>query len=86
MEIENQVTVHQQQEAISVRSCTSDKVAHENLHIQECEDEGEYYVGLATKWCGIQIKIEDVPVLMNTLRQAYEKQVVNEHLYKWGNR
>ena len=86
MEIENQVTVHQGQEAISIRGCTEDGVSRNYLYIQECQDEGNYHIGLATSDFGIQIKIEDVPVVMNALREAYKRQVVNEHLNKWGNK
>ena len=91
MFIENAVSVkkaNNDEVKIRVRSVANEisGVVHENFEVQECENEGEYYIGLATEYRGIQIKIEDVPMVVNAIRQAYEKQVVNEHLSKWGNK
>ena len=33
----------------------------------------------------MQIAIEDVPVLIQAMQQAYEKQVIEEHQTKWSN-
>jgi len=76
-----------------VRAC-SGTARWRNIAIEQCEDEGRMFVGLScisssTEYTegdiAIQIGIEDIPVLMNQMRQAYKKQVVKQHLNKWGN-
>ena len=78
---------------VNVRACT-DSAKWKNIAIEQCEDEGGLFVGLCCANSSIeytegdismQIRIEDVPVLMNQMRQAYKKQVVKQHLNKWGN-
>ena len=80
-------------ERARVRACT-DAARWRNIAIEQCEDEGRMFVGLScSKTCteytegdiSIQIRIEDIPALMNQMRQAYKKQVVKQHLNKWGN-
>ena len=80
-------------ERARVRACT-DSAKWKNIAIEQCEDEGRMFVGLSccktitehTKGdISMQIRIEDIPVLMNQMRQAYKKQVVKQHLNKWGN-
>ena len=76
-----------------VRACTN-RAKWMNIAIEQCEDEGRMFVGLSCANSSveytegdiaIQIAIEDIPVLMNQMRQAYKKQVVKQHLNKWGN-
>ena len=76
-----------------VRACTY-SAKWLNISIDQCEDEGRMFVGLSCANSSveytegdiaIQIGIEDIPVLMNQMRQAYKKQVVKQHLNKWGN-
>ena len=80
-------------ERARVRAC-SGTARWRNIAIEQCEDEGRMFVGLScisssTEYTegdiAIQIGIEDIPVLMNQMRQAYKKQVVKQHLNKWGN-
>ena len=33
----------------------------------------------------MQIRIEDMPVLIEAMQQAYEKQVIKQHQTKWSN-
>ena len=77
----------------SVRACT-DKAKWMNISIDQCEDEGRLFVGLSscqtsTEYTegdiSMQIAIEDVPVLIEAMQQAYEKQVIEEHQTKWSN-
>jgi len=76
-----------------VRACGLE-AKWKNISIEQCENEGKMYVGLSCivssveyskSDIAIQIAIEDIPVLMNQMRQAYKKQVVKQHLNKWGN-
>tara|TARA_R100001594_G_scaffold875_1_gene3577 strand:+ start:1429 stop:1755 length:327 start_codon:yes stop_codon:yes gene_type:complete len=78
---------------VKVRACT-DKAKWMNIAIQQCEDEGRLFVGLASYHTAIdytegdisiQIAIEDIPVLIKAMQQAYEKQVIKEHQTKWSN-
>ena len=78
---------------VRVRACTYSAKATD-ISIDQCEDEGTLFIGLTCADSSIeytdgdiamQIRIEDVPVLMNQMRQAYKKQVVKQHLNKWGN-
>ena len=65
-----------------------------NFSIDRCEDEGRLFIGLSSYHSSIeytegdismQIAIEDVPVLIEAMQQAYEKQVIKEHKTKWSN-
>ena len=78
---------------VKVRACT-DKAKYMNISIDRCEDEGRLFVGLSSHHSSIeytegdismQIAIEDVPVLIQAMQQAYEKQVIKEHKRKWSN-
>ena len=80
-------------ERARVRAC-SGTARWRNIAIEQCEDEGRMFVGLScistsTEYTegdiAIQIRIEDIPVLMNQMRQAYKKQVVKQHKGKWSN-
>tara|TARA_R110000824_G_scaffold27276_4_gene92852 strand:+ start:980 stop:1297 length:318 start_codon:yes stop_codon:yes gene_type:complete len=76
-----------------VRACS--EIAYwRNIAIEQCEDEGNLFVGLSCYQSStetnagdiaIQIRIEDVPVLIQAMQQAYEKQVIKEHQTKWRN-
>ena len=80
-------------ERARVRACT--EVARwRNIAIEQCEDEGRLFVGLCSAKTSIeytendiamQIRIEDIPVLIEAIQQAYEKQVIKEHQTKWSN-
>tara|TARA_Y100001938_G_scaffold143872_1_gene217379 strand:- start:288 stop:614 length:327 start_codon:yes stop_codon:yes gene_type:complete len=78
---------------VKVRACT-DKAKWMNISIDRCEDEGRLFVGLSSYHTSteytegdisMQIAIEDVPVLIEAMQQAYEKQVIREHQTKWSN-
>ena len=80
-------------ERVGVRACT-DVARWRNIAIEQCEDEGRLFVGLSCHKSSIetnsgdismQIRIEDVPVLIQAMQQAYEKQVIKEHQTKWSN-
>jgi len=77
-----------------VRACTVTSTKWLNISIEQCENEGRMYVGLscmntsvefADGDIGMQIAIEDIPVLIEAMQQAYEKQVVKQHKRKWSN-
>lgn len=102
MEITNSIVLRQADtttmddalpERAQVRAC-SEVARWRNIAIEQCEDEGDMFVGLScckssvehsTGDISIQIRIEDIPVLMSKMRQAYKKQVVKEHQRKWSN-
>ena len=76
-----------------VRACT-DMAKWMNISIDQCEDEGRLFVGLTS--CNtstdytegdisMQIQIEDVPVLIEAMQQAYKDQVIKQHQRKWSN-
>ena len=66
-----------------VRACS--EIAYwRNIAIEQCEDEGNLFETNAGD-IAIQIRIEDVPVLIQAMQQAYEKQVIKEHQTKWRN-
>ena len=76
-----------------VRACTSG-AKWMNIAIEQCEDEGSLFVGLSschtcTEYTegdiSMQIKIEDVPVLIEAMQQAYKNQVIKQHQRKWSN-
>ena len=78
---------------VRVRACT-DRAKYMNLTIERLEDEGRLFVGLSSHQTSteytegdisMQIAIEDVPVLIEEMQQAYEKQVIKEHQTKWSN-
>ena len=78
---------------VKVRACT-DKAKWMNIIVEQCEDEGRLFVGLSSyHTCtdytegdiSMQIAIEDIPVLIEAMQQAYEKQVIKEHKRKWSN-
>ena len=80
-------------ERARVRACT-DVAKWRNIAIEQCEDDGSLFVGLSccktitehTKGdISMQIRIEDIPVLIEAMQQAYEKQVIKEHKRKWSN-
>ena len=76
-----------------VRACT-DRAKWMNIAIEQCEDEGRLFVGLSSNHTyteytegdiSMQIAIEDMPVLIEAMQQAYEKQVIQQHKTKWSN-
>ena len=76
-----------------VRACT-DRAKWMNIAIEQCEDEGRLFVGLSSHHSSIeytegdismQIAIEDVPVLIEAMQQAYKNQVIKQHQRKWSN-
>ena len=78
---------------VNVRACT-EIAKWKNIRIEQCEDEGSLFVGLCCLDSSIeytegdiamQIRIEDVPVLIEAMQQAYEKQVIKQHKRKWSN-
>ena len=78
---------------VKVRACT-DKAKWMNIVVEQCEDEGRLFVGLSSyHTCtdytegdiSMQIAIEDVPVLIEAMQQAYKNQVIKEHQTKWSN-
>ena len=80
-------------ERVRVRACTG-KAVWKNISIQQCENEGNLYVGLDCSASSVeynesdiamQIRIEDIPVLIEAMQQAYEKQVIKQHKRKWRN-
>jgi len=80
-------------ERARVRACT-EVAKWKNIRIEQCEDEGSLFVGLCCLDSSIeytegdiamQIRIEDVPVLIEAMQQAYEKQVIKQHQRKWSN-
>ena len=77
-----------------VRACTVSSTKWLNISIEQCEDEGRKYVGLscvntsvefADGDIAMQIAIEDVPVLIEAMQQAYKNQVIKQHQRKWSN-
>ena len=81
-------------DTVMVRATSVNGAKWKVLNVAECEDEGWHYIGLHADDTnhdyndtdvGMQILIEDIPALINQMRQVYEKQVVKEHLNKWGN-
>ena len=78
---------------VNVRACT-DSAKWKNIAIEQCENEGKLYVGLNCAASSVeynesdiamQIRIEDIPVLIEAMQQAYEKQVIKQHKRKWSN-
>ena len=76
-----------------VRACT-DMAKWMNILVEQCEDEGRLFVGLSschtsTEYTegdiSMQIAIEDVPVLIEAMQQAYKDQVIKQHQRKWSN-
>ena len=76
-----------------VRACTY-SAKYMNISIDQCEDEGRLFVGLSSYHSSIeytegdismQIAIEDVPVLIEEMQQAYKNQVIKQHQRKWSN-
>ena len=76
-----------------VRACTY-SAKYMNISIDQCEDEGRLFVGLSschtsTEYTegdiSMQIQIEDVPVLIEEMQQAYKNQVIKQHQRKWSN-
>ena len=80
-------------ERVRVRACT--KVAKwKNISIERCENEGNLYVGLSCQDSSVgyvdsdiavQIRIEDIPVFLEKVKQMYNIQVIKEHKRKWSN-
>jgi hypothetical protein len=77
-----------------VRACTVSSTKWLNISIEQCEDEGRLFVGLscvntsvefADGDLAMQIAIEDVPVLIEEMQQAYKNQVIKQHQRKWSN-
>ena len=86
-------TIAKEKDRVQVRACT-DSAKWKNIAIEQCEDEGGMFVGLHCADSSIeytegdiamQIRIEDVPVLIEAMQQAYEKQVIKQHKRKWSN-
>ena len=78
---------------VRVRACTY-SAKWLNISIDQCEDEGRMFVGLSCANSSveytegdiaIQIAIEDVPVLIEEMQQAYKNQVIKQHQRKWSN-
>ena len=77
-----------------VRACTVSSTKWLNISIEQCEDEGRLFVGLgcvntsvefADGDIAMQIAIEDIPVLIEEMQQAYKNQVIKQHQRKWSN-
>ena len=78
---------------VKVRACT-DMAKWMNISIDQCEDEGRLFVGLTSCHTStdytegdisMQIAIEDIPVLIEAMQQAYKNQVIKQHQRKWSN-
>ena len=78
---------------VNVRACT-DSAKWKNIAIEQCEDEGGLFVGLCCANSSIeytegdismQIRIEDIPVFLEKVKQMYNIQVIKEHKRKWSN-
>ena len=87
-------TIAKEKDRVRVRACTVTSTKWLNIGIEQCEDEGRMYVGLscvntsvefADGDIAMQIRIEDIPVLIEAMQQAYEKQVIKQHKRKWSN-
>ena len=81
-------------DVVMVRASSVNGAKWKVLDMATCEDEGWHFVGLHANDTnheyddtdvGMQILIEDIPVLIKAMQQAYEKQVVKEHQTKWSN-
>ena len=79
---------------VMVRASSDNGARWKLLSVAACEDEGWSYIGLHAEDTsheyndtdvGMQILIEDIPVLIKAMQQVYEKQVVKEHQTKWSN-
>ena len=78
---------------VNVRACT-EVAKWKNISIERCEDEGNLYVGLSCQDSSvgyvksdiaIQIRIEDIPVFLEKVKQMYNIQVIKQHKRKWSN-
>ena len=78
---------------VNVRACTN-SASWKNITIQQCENEGSLFVGLCCANSSVeysesdiamQIRIEDIPVLIEAMQQAYKNQVIKQHQRKWSN-
>ena len=76
-----------------VRACTY-SAKYMNISIDQCEDEGRLFVGLSSYHSStaytegdisMQIRIEDIPVFLEKVKQMYNIQVIKEHKRKWSN-
>ena len=86
-------TIAKEKDRVQVRACT-DSAKWKNIAIEQCEDEGDMFVGLHCADSSIeytegdismQIRIEDVPVLIEAIQQEYKNQVIKQHQRKWSN-
>ena len=80
-------------ERVRVRAWT-EVAKWKNIRIEQCEDEGDMFVGLHCADSSIeytegdismQIRIEDIPVFLEKVKQMYNIQVIKEHKRKWSN-
>ena len=79
---------------VMVRASSVNGAKWKVLNVAECEDEGWHFVGLHAEGTnhdynntdvGMQILIEDMPVIIKVMQQVYEKAVIKEHKRKWSN-
>ena len=83
-----------QSDVVMVRATSVNGAKWKVLDMAACEDEGWHFVGLHANDTnhdyndtdvGMQILIEDIPVLIKAMEKVYESAVVNEHKRKWSN-
>ena len=81
-------------DVVMVRATSVNGAKWKVLDMAACEDEGWHFVGLHANDTnhdyndtdvGMQILIEDIPVLIKAMEKVYESAVVNEHKRKWSN-
>ena len=79
---------------VMVRASSDNGAKWKLLNVAACEDEGWNFIGLHAEDTnhdyndtdvGMQILIEDIPVLIEAMQQVYEKAVIKEHKTKWSN-
>ena len=79
---------------VMVRASSVNGAKWKVLDMAACEDEGWHFVGLHANDTnhdyndtdvGMQILIEDIPVLIKSMQQVYEKAVIKQHQRKWSN-
>ena len=81
-------------DVLMVRASSVNGAKWKVLDMAACEDEGWHFVGLHANDTnhdyddtdvGMQILIEDIPVLIKSMQQVYEKAVIREHKRNWSN-
>jgi len=81
-------------DVVMVRATSVNGAKWKVLDMAACEDEGWHFVGLHANDTnhdyndtdvGMQILIEDIPVLIKAMEKVYESAVVSEHKRTWSN-